>query len=289
MGGQMCVVCGVWCVSHLNMAFCDWAKVGLGALVCWDKRASEPPCNPGRACLCVFAHWCVLWTLDADSCVHCCFLFVFVSPHPPPPPRFWHPGKTTFIRMLAGLLKADPDESGKEPEIEGFAVRAPSHMRSLLPAHAPRSTPHPHSSQSQHPVPLVLCEPPRCLDLCLLALCTPSPVSQVSYKPQKISPKFAGSVRMLLHEKIRDSFIHPQFVTDVIKPMQIDPIIDQEVGTGPAGLGRWPHVTHHTSSCPMLAAVHVCTRLDVLEGKSLLLLLLCWRCAPHPGGAPVWW
>ena len=51
----------------------------------------------------------------------------------------------------------------------------------------------------------------------------------MSYKPQKISPKFTGSVRMLLHEKIRDSFVHPQFVTDVIKPMQIDPIIDQEV------------------------------------------------------------
>lgn len=31
-------------------------------------------------------------------------------------------GKTTFIRMLAGLLKADPDADGKEPELEGFSV-----------------------------------------------------------------------------------------------------------------------------------------------------------------------
>ncbi len=52
---------------------------------------------------------------------------------------------------------------------------------------------------------------------------------QVSYKPQKIAPKFAGSVRLLFHEKIRESSMHPQFITDVIKPMTIDPIIDQEV------------------------------------------------------------
>ena len=51
----------------------------------------------------------------------------------------------------------------------------------------------------------------------------------VSYKPQKISPKFPGSVRQLLHNKIRDSYIHPQFVTDVIKPLQVDSIMDQEV------------------------------------------------------------
>ena len=51
----------------------------------------------------------------------------------------------------------------------------------------------------------------------------------VSYKPQKISPKFPGTVRQLLHAKIRDSYIHPQFVTDVLKPLQVDAIIDQEV------------------------------------------------------------
>ncbi|CAI5950936.1 unnamed protein product [Closterium sp. NIES-65] len=83
-------------------------------------------------------------------------------------------GKTTFIRMLAGLLKADPDEeTGKEAE-----------------------------------------------DL---------PEFNVSYKPQKISPKFPHSVRALLHSKIRDSFHHPQFNTDVLRPMQIDPLLDQEV------------------------------------------------------------
>lgn len=55
------------------------------------------------------------------------------------------------------------------------------------------------------------------------------PVLNVSYKPQKISPKFKGSVRALLHEKIRDSYTHPQFVTDVMKPMLIENIIDQDV------------------------------------------------------------
>ncbi|CAL8286510.1 unnamed protein product [Arctogadus glacialis] len=55
------------------------------------------------------------------------------------------------------------------------------------------------------------------------------PVLNVSYKPQKISPKFKGSVRALLHDKIRDAYTHPQFVTDVMKPLQMDSIIDQAV------------------------------------------------------------
>ena len=57
----------------------------------------------------------------------------------------------------------------------------------------------------------------------------------ISYKPQKISPKSRGSVRQLLHEKIRDAYIHPQFVTDVVKPLQVDSLFDQEVC-------RWPAV-----------------------------------------------
>lgn len=56
-----------------------------------------------------------------------------------------------------------------------------------------------------------------------------APVLNVSYKPQKISPKSVGSVRQMLHDKIRDAYIHPQFVTDVIKPLQIEQLFDQEV------------------------------------------------------------
>ncbi|KAI7751835.1 hypothetical protein M8C21_022787 [Ambrosia artemisiifolia] len=80
-------------------------------------------------------------------------------------------GKTTFIRMLAGIQKPDTVE-GSETEIPEF---------------------------------------------------------NVSYKPQKISPKFPNSVRHLLHQKIRDSYMHPQFVSDVMKPLQIEQLMDQEV------------------------------------------------------------
>lgn len=57
----------------------------------------------------------------------------------------------------------------------------------------------------------------------------PCPMLNVSYKPQKISPKSQGTVRQLLHERIRDAYVHPQFVTDVMKPLMIENIIDQEV------------------------------------------------------------
>ncbi|XP_068701780.1 ATP-binding cassette sub-family E member 1-like [Montipora foliosa] len=55
------------------------------------------------------------------------------------------------------------------------------------------------------------------------------PMMNVSYKPQKISPKSQNTVRMLLHEKIRDAYVHPQFIADVIKPLQIEQVMDQEV------------------------------------------------------------
>jgi len=83
-------------------------------------------------------------------------------------------GKTTFVRMLAGLLESDEQVDLEE---EGMSYEA-----------------------SQAGVP----------DL------------NVSYKPQKISPKFKGTVRQLLHKRIRDSYIHPQFVSDVMKPLIID-------------------------------------------------------------------
>lgn len=55
------------------------------------------------------------------------------------------------------------------------------------------------------------------------------PEFNVSYKPQKISPKFQSSVRQLLHLRIRDSCTHPQFVSDVMKPLQIEQLMDQQV------------------------------------------------------------
>lgn len=55
------------------------------------------------------------------------------------------------------------------------------------------------------------------------------PELNVSMKPQKIAPKFTGTVRQLFLKKIRSSFLHPQFNTDVVKPLKIEDIIDQEV------------------------------------------------------------
>jgi ATP-binding cassette, sub-family E, member 1 len=92
-------------------------------------------------------------------------------------------GKTTFVRMLAGLLKSDEQVALEE---QGFDYEA-----SLAGA----------------------------------------PDLNVSYKPQKISPKFQGTVRQLLHQRIRESYIHPQFISDVMKPLVMDNIIDNGVQT----------------------------------------------------------
>lgn len=55
------------------------------------------------------------------------------------------------------------------------------------------------------------------------------PKMSVSMKPQKINPKFPGTVRELLMKKVRAAFLNPQFQTDVYKPLRIDDFIDQEV------------------------------------------------------------
>ena len=55
------------------------------------------------------------------------------------------------------------------------------------------------------------------------------PTLNISYKPQKIKPKSEGTVRMLLFEKIRDFFNHQHFQSEVVKPLSIEGILDQEV------------------------------------------------------------
>lgn len=57
------------------------------------------------------------------------------------------------------------------------------------------------------------------------------PQLSVSYKPQKLSPKYPGTVRMLLMSKILSSFTDPQFQTTVVKPLTIDSILDHQVST----------------------------------------------------------
>lgn len=92
-------------------------------------------------------------------------------------------GKTTFVRMLAGLLKSDEQVKLEEEGLEYEASLAGV------------------------------------------------PDLNVSYKPQKISPKFQGTVQELLHKRIRASYLHPQFNTDVMKPLNMDNIIDNGVQT----------------------------------------------------------
>ncbi|KAK6593844.1 translation initiation factor rli1 [Botrytis cinerea] len=54
---------------------------------------------------------------------------------------------------------------------------------------------------------------------------------KVSMKPQKITPKFEGTVRQLFFKKIKTAFLLPQFQTDVVKPLKLEEFIDQEVKT----------------------------------------------------------
>nr|XP_027205388.1 ABC transporter E family member 2-like [Dermatophagoides pteronyssinus] len=79
-------------------------------------------------------------------------------------------GKSTFIRLLAGLLS--PDEA-------------------------------------EHALPNLV----------------------VSTKPQMVTPKFEGTVNDLLLTKIRESYTHPQFITDCVKPLGVDKIKDLQVQT----------------------------------------------------------
>merc|ERR1739838_1258575 len=78
-------------------------------------------------------------------------------------------GKTTFIKMMAGLL---PPDSGKKV-----------------------------------------------------------PKAMVSYKPQKISPSFPGTVRSLLHKRIPNSYMNHSFQSDVMKPMKCNVLFDRLVTT----------------------------------------------------------
>lgn len=55
------------------------------------------------------------------------------------------------------------------------------------------------------------------------------PALNISYKPQKISPKSQKTVKELLMEKIFEMYRHPQFQTDVLKPLEIERIQDQMV------------------------------------------------------------
>ncbi|KAL7083496.1 hypothetical protein ACP275_14G166700 [Erythranthe tilingii] len=55
------------------------------------------------------------------------------------------------------------------------------------------------------------------------------PEFKVSYKTQMIHRKFPGTVRELLHRRIPESYMDPQFISDVLKPLTIEQLMDQKV------------------------------------------------------------
>ncbi|KAL2621137.1 hypothetical protein R1flu_001342 [Riccia fluitans] len=58
---------------------------------------------------------------------------------------------------------------------------------------------------------------------------TEVPEFNVSFKPQKINLKSESNVYQLLHQRIGDSYTHPQYNTDFMKPLEIEALMDQEV------------------------------------------------------------
>jgi len=57
------------------------------------------------------------------------------------------------------------------------------------------------------------------------------PRLSVSWKPQMLVPTFQGTVRELLLAKIKESFLDPQFQSDVVRPLMIGQIADLHVKT----------------------------------------------------------
>lgn len=76
-----------------------------------------------------------------------------------------------------------------------------------------------------------------------------------------------GTVRQLLHAKIRAAYSHPQFTSDVIKPLMVEEIIDQQVKNLSGGELQRLAITlalgkpAGTLAMPRLAAPRCC-RLD---------------------------
>ena len=59
-----------------------------------------------------------------------------------------------------------------------------------------------------------------------------APELNVSYKPQKLSPpRESRQVRDLLMQSIRGMLTHPQFQSDVLKPLNIEKLMDQDAST----------------------------------------------------------
>lgn len=106
-----------------------------------------------------------------------------------------------------------------------------------------------------------------------------------------------GSVRALLHEKIRDAYTHPQFITDVMKPMQIESIIDQDVREAQGRLSAGKLSGRLTTHLPPVFArrCRTCLVVSCRESPSRCAwanrLTSTWSMSPRPTWTPSrdWW
>ena len=57
------------------------------------------------------------------------------------------------------------------------------------------------------------------------------PKLSISYKPQTIAPKFQGTVQELLYTKLKEAWNSNLFKTEVLIPLNIEPLMDNEVQT----------------------------------------------------------
>ena len=55
------------------------------------------------------------------------------------------------------------------------------------------------------------------------------PELAVSYKPQKIAPKYPGTVFELLQDKLKEVITHQSFLSEVVKPLAVNTLFDNEV------------------------------------------------------------
>ncbi|MCQ2820046.1 MAG: ribosome biogenesis/translation initiation ATPase RLI [archaeon] len=55
------------------------------------------------------------------------------------------------------------------------------------------------------------------------------PELSISYKPQTIAPKFPGTVSELLHGKLKEVITHQAFLSEVVRPLSVQTLFDNEV------------------------------------------------------------
>jgi len=55
------------------------------------------------------------------------------------------------------------------------------------------------------------------------------PELSVSYKPQTIAPKYPGTVFELLQDKLKDVITHQSFLSEVVRPLNVHTLYDNEV------------------------------------------------------------